>query len=390
MQQDEQVALIQRALALIDSHGSERGEPCTSPVARYLDPVRFERELARIFRQYPLALCPSAMLAKPGDSFAIDVAGLPLLLVREEGGQLNGFINACRHRGTRLQAAGPSHQRVFVCPYHSWTYGLDGALRGRPHAGDFPQAPASNCALARVPVAEALGFVWAVPRVVKDGERAEIDMASYLGRFGADLRNWGYDSWVPFHQRSFTNAANWKLPFEGNLETYHFQYAHRSTIAGLFYDNLLIADHDGPHQRIFLPKRSIENLRGQPQSHWQVGPHSNIIYFFFPATFILHEGDHANAFTVLPESVGQSQVLGTTLIPAMPKTEKSINYWKKNVDSFWGALDEDFAMGVSAQSTLASGANTELQFGATEWCSAKFHADVEAALALGERPSLWV
>lgn len=380
MQQDDQVALIQRALALIDSQGSERGEPSSSPIARYLDPVRFERELDLIFRQYPLALCPSAKLARPGDSFAIDVAGLPLLLVRSEGGELHGFVNACRHRGTRLQAAGAANQRALVCPYHSWTYGLDGALRGRPHGADFPQAPAKDCALARVPVAEALGFVWAIPRVLKEGDSAQIDMGAYLGRFGADLQHWGYDSWVPFHQREFGNAANWKLPFEGNLETYHFQYAHRNTIAGLFYDNLLMADHDGEHQRLFLPKRSIEGLRGEPQSQWQVGPHANIIYFFFPATFILHEGDHANVFTVLPESVGHSRVLGTTLIPGMPKTEKSINYWNKNVASFWGALDEDFALGVSAQSTMASGANSALQFGATEWCSAKFHADVEAVI----------
>lgn len=380
MQLNEQVALIQRALALIDSQGSERGEPSSSPIARYLDPVLFERELDLIFRQYPLALCPSATLARPGDSFAIDVAGLPLLLVRSEDGQLNGFVNACRHRGTRLHAVGTSHQRALVCPYHSWTYGLDGALRGRPHGGDFPQAPTQDCALARVPVAEALGFVWAIPRVLKEGDSEKIDITAYLGRFGADLRHWGYDGWVPFHQRAFDNAANWKLPFEGNLETYHFQYAHRNTIASLFYDNLLMADHDRQHQRLFLPKRSIESLRGQSKNQWQVGPHANIIYYFFPATFILHEGDHANVFTVLPDSVGHSRVLGTTLIPEMPKTEKSIKYWTKNVASFWGALDEDFALGVSAQSTMASGANSALQFGATEWCSAKFHADVEAVI----------
>lgn len=380
MQHAEQVALIRRALGLIDTGSSERGEPATSPVGRYLDPARFERELEHIFRQHPLALCPSGSLAQPGDSFAIDAAGLPLLLVRGESGQINGFINACRHRGTRLQAPGPARQRAFVCPYHSWTYGLDGALRGRPHGGDFPQVPASQCSLARVPVAEALGFVWAIARVVKEGESPQLDIATYLGRFGTDLRHWGYDNWAPFHQREFDNAANWKIPFEGNLESYHFQYAHRNSIAGLFYDNLLIADHDRQHQRLFLPKRSIETLRAQPESEWRAGPHSNIIYHFFPATFILHEGDHANAFTVLPESVGQSRVLGTTLIPEMPKTEKSINYWNKNVASFWGALDEDFALGVSAQSTFSSGANTALQFGATEWCSAKFHADVEARI----------
>jgi len=142
-----------------------------------------------------------------------------------------------------------------------------------------------------------------------------------------------------------------------------------------------MADHDRQHQRLFLPKRSIEGLRAQPRHEWRVGPHSNIIYYFFPATFILHEGDHANAFTVLPESPGRSRVIASTLIPELPKTEKSINYWRKNVASFWGALDEDFALGVSAQSTLASGAQSALYFGATEFCSAKFHADVEAALA---------
>ena len=378
MLHDTQVALIQRALALIQNRSTERGEPASSPVGRYLDPARYQREVALIFRQYPLALCPSASLAQPGDSLAMDVAGVPLLLVRGEGGTVNGFINACRHRGTRLQAAGLRHaQRAFVCPYHSWTYGLDGALRGRPHGDDFPHAPAKDCGLTAVPAAEALGFVWAIPRAVTPGENAQLDIDAYLGRFGNDLRHWGYGTWVPFHQREFANAANWKLPFEGNLETYHFQYAHRNTIARLFYDNLLMADHDGAHHRIVLPKRSIEGLRALAPSEWQVGPHANIIYFFFPATFILHEGDHANVFTVLPEAVDKSRVLGATLIPSMPDTEKAINYWRKNVESFWGALDEDFALGVSAQSTCASGANQALYFGATEWCASKFHADVE-------------
>ena len=380
MRYEEQIALIRRAMALIAHGGSERGAVAESPIERYLDPLRFQREVDTIFRQYPLALCPAATLPNVGDLFAIDVAGLPLVAVRADDGKIKAFVNACRHRGARLKPAGLSSQRVFVCPYHSWTYGLDGALRGRPHSSDFEHAPAADCALARVPVAEALGFVWVVPRVLQQGESAALDMDAWLGRFGADLRSFGYDAWVPFHERQFSNAANWKIPFEGNLETYHFQYAHRESIAPLFYDNLLMADHDRQHQRIFLPKRTLESLCDQPEDTWRVGPHSNIIYFFFPATFILHEGDHANVFTVLPEAPGRSRVFGTTLVPEAPKTEKAVNYWQRNVESFWGALDEDFALGVSAQSTFSSGANRSLYFGATEWCSAKFHSDVEAAL----------
>jgi len=381
MHHDEQVALLGRALALIEAGASERREPARSPLARYLDPQRFQLEIERVFRRHPLAVCPSASLAQPGSSFAIEVAGLPLLLVRGEDGVLRAFANACRHRGARL--SGPDHavQRALVCPYHSWTYALDGKLRGRPHEGDFPHAPAAQCSLARVACGEALGFAWVIPRVLQEGESARLDLGHWLGRFAGDLRHWGYDRWVPFHRREFANAANWKIPFEGNLETYHFQYAHRDTIAGLFHDNLLLADHDGLHHRLVLPKRSIESLRGQPAAGWEIGRHANIIYCFFPATFILHEGDHANAFTVLPEAVDRSRVLGTTLIPETPGTEKARLHWEKNVASFWGALDEDFALGVSTQSTLASGANRELLFGTNEWCSAKFHADVEAELA---------
>jgi phenylpropionate dioxygenase-like ring-hydroxylating dioxygenase large terminal subunit len=385
MRHEEQVALIQRARSLIATGATEHGEPASSPVERYLDSERFEREMARVIRRHPLAVCASASLAQTGDSFAVDVAGLPLLLVRAVDGSVNGFVNACRHRGARLKPAGLSSQEVLVCPYHSWSYRLNGELRGRPHADRFPHAPASGCTLARVPVAEAVGFVWVVPRVLDASESPTIDIRAWLGRFGDDLRSWGYDDWVPFHQRRFGNAANWKIPFEGNLETYHFQYAHRQSIAPLFYDNLLIADHDRQHQRLFLPKRSIESLpdgrvQDGPVQDWQIGSHANILYFFFPSTLILHEGDHANAFCVLPEAVDRSTVLGTTLIPQAAATDKAKAYWLKNVDSFWGALNEDFALGVSAQSTFASGANRSLCFGTTEYCASKFHADVEAEI----------
>ncbi|MBX3609878.1 MAG: aromatic ring-hydroxylating dioxygenase subunit alpha [Hydrogenophaga sp.] len=377
MQHDEQVRLIRRALALIAAGDSERGEATLSPVARYLDPARFEREREHVICRHPVAVCPSAQLARPGDTLAVDLAGLPVLLVRGEGGELRGFVNACRHRGARLLDAGEHSKRVLICPYHSWSYRLDGTLAGRPHAADFAHAPPGQCALARVAVGESLGLVWVVPRVLAPDESAVLDLRAHLGRFAQDLRHWGYDLWVPFHQRSFTNAANWKIPFEGNLETYHFQYAHRDSIAPLFHDNLLIADHDGDHQRLLLPKRSMAGLRDQDPAQWDIGRHSNIIYFFFPATFILHEGDHANLFSVWPEAVDRSTVRAITLIPELPATEKARAHWRKNVDSFWGALDEDFALGVSCQSTLASGANTHWHFGRTECSAARFHAAVE-------------
>jgi phenylpropionate dioxygenase-like ring-hydroxylating dioxygenase large terminal subunit len=178
MRQEEQIALIQRALALIDRHGSERGDPAVSPVSRYLDAARHQRELELVFRRHPVALCPSAALARAGDTLALDAAGLPLLIVRGDDGRIGAFVNACRHRGARLAPPGAAHRRALVCPYHSWTYALDGTLRGRPHGEDFAHLPPADCTLARVPAAEALGLVWVVPRIIDHEAEAALDIAA--------------------------------------------------------------------------------------------------------------------------------------------------------------------------------------------------------------------
>src|SRR5262245_14898981 len=127
MQHEEQVRLIRRALALIEARDSERGDPAISPVSRYLDAARHEAEIDGVFRRHPVALCASASLAQAGDVLALDAVGMPLLLVRGDDGELRGFVNACRHRGARVAPPGrATARRVMVCPYHSWSYGLDG------------------------------------------------------------------------------------------------------------------------------------------------------------------------------------------------------------------------------------------------------------------------
>jgi phenylpropionate dioxygenase-like ring-hydroxylating dioxygenase large terminal subunit len=396
MRHDEQVALARRTLRHLEAGTSERGEPARSPRSRYLDPQRFARELDRVVREHPLAVAPAAPLAAPGSTLAVDVAGTPLLLARGEDGVLRAFVNACRHRGARLldpqapEAPRSGHRpavrrpprvrRALVCPYHSWTYGLDAGCAGGRTRRTSRTRPRPSTACCRCPPARRWGSRgWCRARPGR-ASPSRWTCAPRSGRFGEDLRGFGYDAWVPFHARRFSCAANWKLPFEANLETYHFQYAHRETIAALFFDNLVIADHDGPHHRLFLPKRSIESLRGQPEAQWDLSRHANIIYCFFPCTFLLHEGDHANLFTVVPDAADRCTVLGATLIPEPPATEKARRHWERNVESFWGALDEDFALSASIQSTLACGATDDLLLGASEWCSAKFHADVERLL----------
>ena len=377
MQQATQIALIRRALAHIAAGATDRGEPATSPVQRYLSEERLASEKAVLFRSLPQVLGPASKVAQAGDFFTHERTGVPLLVVRGGDGVLRGFVNACRHRRARVElAAAGTGKRVIVCPYHSWTYELDGRLKGLPHAHEFPHVDVASTALIPVPVAERLGLVWCIPE-----PGAELNLEAYLGGIEHDLAAWGYDKYVAWSERSFESASNWKLTFDANLETYHFHYAHKSIIAPRFYDNLAIVDHFGDHVRMVLPTRDIEALAAKDPQTWRIGDVSHIVYFFFPNTMFLFQGDHATLFTVFPMAPGRSAIQGITLIPEPPAGDKAKAHWDKNVRLFWEVLGEDFALMESVQSTLASGADAHLNFGKSEYCAGLWHAAIERRLA---------
>ncbi|HVL56586.1 MAG TPA: aromatic ring-hydroxylating dioxygenase subunit alpha [Burkholderiaceae bacterium] len=369
--------LLERSLQAIAQGHGDRGGPASSPVSRYLDPQRHRIERERVLWPMPTVVAAATALAEPGAFVTHDASGRPLLVVRAPDGRLRGYLNACRHRGTRLVGEAAGTARRFVCPYHAWTYGLDGALLGRPHAEQFPHAPAQDCRLVEVPVAQRCGLVWAVATPA-----SSFDWDGYFGGFGDELESLGFDDRsVVWREREFAHPSNWKLTIDAGLETYHVQYAHRKTIAGLFHDDMLVADSQGPNRRLVLPKRSIATLAGAGDVDAALfGRHANIIYFFFPNTLILWQGDHANLSSVFAAAPDRSVVQARLLVPARFWSLRSDEHWRKNDELFWSALDEDFAMMASIQSTLASGANAALRFGASEFVAAGFHQDVERLL----------
>ena len=105
-----------------------------NPVAAYSDAARAQLERDRLFRGQPLFMGLSCRLPNPGDYLAEEIAGVPVLLVRGSDRVLRAFANICRHRGAPV-ASGCGHARVFACPYHGWTYGLDGTPRRDPGGG---------------------------------------------------------------------------------------------------------------------------------------------------------------------------------------------------------------------------------------------------------------
>lgn len=389
MNSAELAKLHHRITAAIRGEALQREAGSGSPVARYLDPARHTAELA-LLRRWPVAVAPSADLAAPGAWSAVSAHGVPVLLARGADGQLRAFLNVCRHRGAALVAEGSCGQgrERFVCPYHSWTYAPDGRCVGRPHEADFAHAPRDGMRLVVLPCTERLGLVWVRPTPMSRDESA-FDWNSYFGPFADELAGLGYDAaTVAPHRRRFEQPSNWKLVLDANLESYHFRYAHRATIAEFFHDNLVVHDRSGPHHRIVLPKRGFADLAEPQPTLSAYARQLNIIYFFFPATALLWEGDHVNGFTVSPLRPEACVTDGWLLVPVAQHATRSAEHWRRNFEIFWTAIDEDFALAASMQRGLASGANTALCFGTNEFACTQFHTTLEAELARAAMPIL--
>ncbi|MEX1147692.1 MAG: Rieske (2Fe-2S) protein, partial [Sphingomonadales bacterium] len=111
----------------------------TVPASNYIDPARFEDEKKAVFRSAPVIAAPSGLLREGGAFHAVDITGMPVLLAGQKGGGVRAFINVCRHRGAKLCPDGETlRANRIVCPYHAWSYTLEGRLMGLPRPETFP------------------------------------------------------------------------------------------------------------------------------------------------------------------------------------------------------------------------------------------------------------
>ena len=145
--------------------------------ATYNDPVLYEKELRAIFDRLPFVAGLSSDLAKPGDFLNINEFGTPILVTRTKDGVVKGFVNSCRHRGSALVFC-PRGQSPggFSCPYHGWSYNLDGKLLGVAHPADFGPVDKSELGLVEIQVEERHGLIFCATM-----PGATFDLDEYLG-----------------------------------------------------------------------------------------------------------------------------------------------------------------------------------------------------------------
>jgi Rieske 2Fe-2S family protein len=207
----------------------------TPPGDHYTDAGWFAREQSRIFEACWFAAGLLAELPGPGSFRTASVGRESVLLVRDRRGALGAFLNVCRHRGARLctDPAGTLRNAVR-CPYHAWTYGLDGRLIAAPNLDALPEVDRTEYGLRRVHLREWLGLAWVcLADEPPDFDREVVDVvAARLGDRDT-VAAWGVERLVPGQRIVYDVAANWKLVVENFLECYHCATIHPELTAVL-------------------------------------------------------------------------------------------------------------------------------------------------------------
>ena len=371
--------LFGRYRAIIESGKDEwASEPYAQDVRNYAAPAVLEAERNLLFRGSPLIVAMSADVPDSSSAFSTQADGVPLLIVRDRKGIARVFVNACRHRGTKVFEGRTSVPPVMTCPYHAWSYKHDGTLHKRPQGEScFAGIATDSLALRQLPAAEAFGVI--VARL--DGQGFDVD--EWAGSIGPELDSYGLDSYVHIETRHHSWDFNWKLALDTFFEAYHVFSLHKDTIDAYIATWPMIIEPRGRHMLTMTPWKSLEDETDPSQILKQ----ATIQHVVFPNTIIAHQIDHVETWSVYPDGDDPTRCVITTSLyaPRAPETDKERARWGRALDVLLKVITtEDFPQTLSIQHAINSGFGPDtFLFGQNEPGLMKFHRQLGEVLAAG-------
>ena len=361
---------IDRIFTHIDNGTTDLGDTIwKEPVENYYSLERFNAEIA-LLRKLPIPYCPSAALPQNGSYIARNASKTPLLVVRGEDGEVRAFINACRHRGMQVANGSGCKKKAFVCPYHAWTYSLEGKLKRIPGEDGFPDLNKDDHGLVEVSAIEKGGIVY----VQQDGQIDINSLEKCLDYFTDDQEM--------FQQGEVTDKANWKLLTETLLEGYHIKSLHRDTFYPYGLDNINLVETFGPNSRVIFPFKRIEKLRDLQPNERKIKGTVTAVYHLFPNASVSLLSKHSN-LTIM-EPIAPNQVKLVTYLMTNPETKgSSATLEDARRDALFvneSGQDEDREAARAIQETVTAPANTHLTFGYFEKAIVNFHSHLSKHL----------
>jgi len=224
------------------------------PQKYFVSPEIFADEQKKIFANEWLLVGHQSQIARAGDYIVQRVNGESLIVIRDKRGGMNGFFNVCRHRGSRLIENDGGNCAAIQCPYHAWTYGLDGRLLGAPHMDEVSDFDKADYPLHEVNLGLWEGFIF-----VNLSNKPQ-PLEKWFAPLKRKFSHWNMSVLRPAKRIEYDVSANWKLMFENYSECYHCPGVHPQLQKVSPYDSAENDLHKGPFLGGFMKINAGKSL----------------------------------------------------------------------------------------------------------------------------------
>jgi len=342
--------------AFLETTASYRPGARTLEGRYYTSPELFAEEAERVFARAWVCVGRAAALDAPGRYLLAEVAGESLIVVRDKSDRLRAYYNVCRHRGTRLceEPAG-TLPGTIQCPYHAWTYGLDGRCVGAPHMQEAEGFDKADFPLHEARIGAWDGFVFVtLDPAAQPLERAVAPLAGRFARFNLERL-------VGVRRIDYEVAANWKLILQNYNECLHCPTIHPELSAKLPYtsgaNDLVEGPFLGGYMEIKPPFQSATvsgRVCAMPLGNLEGDDRRRAFYYaLFPAMMLSLHPDYAVFYRVVPRSATTSTVTCEWMVH--PDAPGAPGYDIGDAEAFWDLTNrQDWRICEMSQRGVAS------------------------------------
>ncbi len=330
----------------------------TLPQPYFVSAEVFAKEQATIFSAEWVYVGHQSQIAASGDYFVQEVAGESLIVVRDQQGTIRGFYNVCRHRGTRLCEEPRGHAGAIQCPYHAWTYALNGRLIGAPQMESAPGFDKADYSLAAVNLALWEGFIF-VNLASRPTALKEI-FAPLQGKF----THWNLPQLRSAKRVEYDVNANWKLIFENYSECYHCPGVHPMLSKVSPYDSAENDLCEGPFLGGFMAITEGASLTmsgnacARPVGDIGSEDHARVFYYsIFPNMLLSMHPDYVMVHQVWPLSPERTRIVCDWFFH--PDAFDRADFHPEDAVEFWDVTNkQDWHVCELSQQGIASRAYT--------------------------------
>ena len=331
----EASALIQRLRDLADGP-LERATAMPPGVYRSAELHALERE--RIFAQDWLCVGRAADIPNEGDYVTFSINDQPIFSIRGKDGEIRSFSNVCLHRMMRL-TQGSGNCRRIVCPYHAWTYSLDGRLLGAAHMKRTDGFETQGRALPAIRTEIWQGWIYAT---LND---AAPSLAIRLKALEPLVEPYRMADYIPVVTQDHVWNTNWKLLTENFMEGYHLPVAHRETVGAWFPANdteFPVERHDGFTYQTFIKTADATYGRAHAdntrlEGRWR---YTTVMPTVFPTHMYILAPDHLWYLSLRPQGTGQVHIrFGIALAPEVHATLDNVEKYTADMLAFFDKVN---------------------------------------------------